>query len=285
MAAKRAGNYQADAVGDLDPRRIAPAHVNMRRAIRAKGLTQKQFAVAMGIAGSTLDRWLKGDPENAERYRLPNEALVRAAHVLGVSVWYLLDLTDSPDGSGARPLEQHKLIEDFWGKAKDPEKAAPPTDGDMYERIGTDTTIIRWDTTEAWPEGTTERDWAFREPVDGVSTWRLSGTPGHAAPVRERYPWFELEGMYQDARTRCDPEDPESEAALDGYAAWEAWFREDAAKTLRHDLLCLGGDYRDPLAVVERELAYASKTADSEKFDALLARVDADTRGVMGTDS
>ena len=285
MAAKRAGKYRADAVGGLDPRRIAPTHVNMRRAIRAKGLTQEQFAGAMGIAGSTLDRWLRGDPENAKQSRLPNEALVRAARVLGVSVWYLLDLTGSPDGSGARPLEQHKLIKDFWGKAKDPEKAAPSAGGDMYERIGTSATIVRWDATDALPDGTTERDWVWRGPVDGVSTWRLSGAPGHAAPARKRYPWFELEGMYREAWARCDPEDPESGAALGGYAAWEAWFREDAAETLRRDLLCLGGDFRDPLAVVKEELAYASKTAGSEEFDALLARVDADARGVMGTDS
>ena len=323
MAAKRAGNYQADAVGDLDPRRIAPAHVNMRRAISAKGLTQIQFAGVLGIGKSTLDRWLKGDPENAERCRLPNEALVRAAHVLGVSVWYLLDLTDSPDGSGARPLEQHRLIKDFWGKAKDPEKAAPVVDYWLFRCLSTGEEkrvtigetlppcnyehgweLASWEEKgfvplqvalgqlpweghdhlkrEVAPDGQAVRYWAL--------DWTQSDTPSFVhidvdceEVERERARLLDGHPLTRCTATPGGP--PNYRAASKGADAFLQFYRVGKTEMLEGEMEELPGDYRDPLAVVKEELAYASGTAGSEEFDALLARVDADARGVMGTDS
>lgn len=264
MGRKSAGDYSQDDIKDLDPRRIAPRHENMRRAIQARGLTLEQFATLMNVSAATLSRWLSGDEGNGKAYRLPNEALVRAAHHLGVSVWYLLDLTDSPDGSGAKPFKQHEVLSEWWGKAKDPEKAAP-----VYEWL---------------------------EPVDEygemygcfakVKTWRLSGTPDHksftsASFTREKLwdEWAEVVDEVQDI-PGLRGED-EADAALEGYDAWERWFRENATESLRRDMLDLRGDYRDPLAVARAELEYASKAADREKFDALLVRIDAEAREAM----
>ena len=263
---KSAGDYSPDGVGGLDPRRIAPGHENMRKVIQARGLTLEQFATLMSVAPSTLGRWLSGDENNAKANRLPNEALVRAARVLGVSVWYLLDLTDSPDGSGAKPFKQYETLREWWGKAKDPEKAAPDYEVDGCDEDGLPT---------------------FLEA--GIETWRLTDAQGHKCFVRTCHDVWELrERWWQELGCpSCDPETgdftPEGEAALDGYDAWERWFRENAAEWLRRDLLGLRGDYRDPLAVVRVELEYASKTANQDKFDALLARIDAETRDAMDT--
>lgn len=256
MGRKSAGDYSRDDMGVLDPRRIAPRHENMRKAIGARGLTLKQFAMTMNVGESTLSRWLSGDENNAKGNRLSTEALVRAARVLGVSVWYLLDLTDSPDGSGAKPFKQYEILKEWWGKAKDPEKAAPK----YFDEDG-----------NAW----------------GVETWRIAGKQGHKRLVHTCYDIWELRDMWAEA-AHCpsfDPETgnfaPESEAALDGYDAWIRWFRANAAESLKRDLLALRGDYRDPLAVVCVELEYASKAADRDKFDALLARIDAEAREAM----
>lgn len=262
MGRKSAGDYSRDDMGVLDPRRIAPRHENMRRAIQARGYTLKQFATLMRVGPSTVTRWLDGDRDNAERYRLPNEALARAARFLGVSVWYLLDLTDSPDGSGAKPFKQYEMLKEWWGKAKDPEKAAPGYEVDHCDEDGVPTF------TEA-----------------GIETWRLTDVQGHRRFVRTCHDMWELHDMWEGATSFCDPETgdltPEGEAALDGYDAWEMWFRANAAESLKRDLLALRGDYRDPLAVVRVELEYASKAADRDKFDALLARIDAEAREAM----
>jgi transcriptional regulator with XRE-family HTH domain len=264
MGRKSAGDYSPDGVGVLDPRHIAPRHENMRKAIGARGLTLEQFATLMNIAPSTLGRWLSGDENNAKGNRLPNEALVRAARVLGVSVWYLLDLTDSPDGSGAKPFKQYEILKEWWGKAKDPEKAAPDYEVDHCDEDGLPT----------FTEG-------------GIETWRLTGVQGHRCFDRTRYDCYELRDMWGEEALSpsFDPETgdfaPESEAALDGYDAWERWFRANAAESLKRDLLALRGDYRDPLAVVCVELEYTSKAADRDKFDALLARIDAEAREAM----
>ena len=264
MGRKSAGNYSPDGVGVLDPRHIAPRHENMRKAIQARGHTLEQFATLMNVAPSTLGRWLSGDEDNAKANRLPNEALVRAARVLGVSVWYLLDLTDSPDGSGAKPFKQYEILKEWWCKAKDPEKAAPDYEVDHCDEDGLPT----------FTEG-------------GIETWRLTGVQGHRCFARTRYDCYELRDMWGEEALSpsFDPETgdfaPESEAALDGYDAWERWFRVNAAESLKRDLLALRGDYRDPLAVVRVELEYASKAADRDKFDALLARIDAEAREAM----
>lgn len=264
MGRKSAGDYSPDGVGVLDPRHIAPRHENMRKAIQARGHTLEQFATLMNVAPSTLGRWLSGDEDNAKANRLPNEALVKAARVLGVSVWYLLDLTDSPDGSGAKPFKQYEILKEWWGKAKDPEKAAPDYEVDHCDEDGLPHT-----------EG-------------GIETWRLTGVQGHRCFARTSYDCYELRDMWAEAATSYqsfDPETgnfaPETEAALVGYDAWERWFRDNAAELLKRDLLALRGDYRDPLAVVRVELEYASKAADRDKFDALLARIDAEAREAM----
>lgn len=263
MGRKSAGDYSPDDIKDLDPRRIAPRHENMRRAIQARGLTLEQFATLMNVGESTLSRWLSGDEGNAKANRLPNEALVRAARVLGVSVWYLLDLTDSPDGSGAKPFRQHEVLSEWWGKAKDPEKATA-----VYELL---------------------------EPVDEygetygcfakVKTWRLSGTPGHKRFTSVSFTGEELWGWWVQADEGQDIPgflgEGEAKAAAEGYDAWVRWFRADAAESLRRDMLDLRGDYRDPLAVVRAELEYASKAAGRGKFDALLTRIDAGAREAM----
>ncbi|MDD6694183.1 MAG: helix-turn-helix transcriptional regulator [Olsenella sp.] len=255
MGRKSAGDYSPDDIKDIDPRRIAPRHENMRKAIGARGLTLEQFAKTMNVSESTLSRWLSGDEGNAKAYRLPNEALVRAARFLGVSVWYLLDLTDSPDGSGAKPFKQNEVLSEWWSTAKDPEKAAP-----VYE--------------EPEPFGIST----------GVTTWRLSGTPGHKRFVRVSFDREDLWDWWvqacEDLGTPC-VEEGEAKAAAEGYDAWERWFRTNTAESLRRDMLDLRGDYRDPLAVVRAELEYASKAADREKFDALLARIDAEAREAM----
>lgn len=263
MGRKSAGDYSPDGVGDLDPRRIAPGHENMRKVIQARGLTLEQFATLMSVAPSTLGRWLSGDENNAKANRLPNEALVRAARVLGVSVWYLLDLTDSPDGSGAKPFKQYETLREWWGKAKDPEKAAP-----WYQDF------------VDYKDGSTSFE-------VGIETWSLTDMQGHKCFVRTRHVEQALYDMWDEATSSlsCDPETgdftPETDAALDGYDAWERWFRANAAEWLRRDLLGLRGDYRNPLAVVRVELEYASKTANQDKFDALLARIDAEARDAM----
>lgn len=263
MGRKSAGDYSPDDMKDLDPRRIAPRHENMRKAIGARGLTLEQFATLMSVSESTLSRWLSGDEDNAKAYRLPNEALVRAARVLGVSVWYLLDLTDSPDGSGAEPFRQHEVLSEWWGKAKDPEKAAPKYETYIYG--------------------------ADEEPifsVEEIKTWRVAVKQGRRHFVSICYDENELNHLWEN--DLYDPYDietggytPEGDAAAAGYDAWERWFRANAAESLRRDMLDLRGDYRDPLAVVRAELEYASKAADREKFDALLARIDAGAREAM----
>ncbi len=251
--------------GNLDVRHIVAPHMNMREAIGARGLTRDGFAAAMGVSAKRLDKWLDGAPGSSQAATcIQNDELVRAARILEVSVWYLLALTDSPDGNGAKPFKQYETLREWWGKAKDPEKAAPDYEVDGCDEDGLPT---------------------FLEA--GIETWRLTDVQGHKCFVRTRHDERELyDSWWQELGCpSCDPETgdftPEGEAALDGYDAWERWFRENAAEWLRRDLLGLRGDYRDPLAVVRVELEYASKTANQDKFDALLARIDAEARDAM----
>ena len=287
MGRKSAGDYSPDGVGVLDPRHIAPGHENMRKAIQARGHTLEQFATLMNVAPSTLGRWLSGDEDNAKANRLPNEALVKAARVLGVSVWYLLDLTDSPDGSGAEPFRRYEVLRGLW--AKDPEKAAPECelinrDGDGV--ASTEDVIVIWHGAE--PEAVEMDGYQAVFTVDERLPWHLHGMLGYKYFVPTIYDCWELRDMWAEAATSYqsfDPETgdltPEGETALDGYDAWERWFRANAAESLKRDLLALRGDYRDPLTVVRVELEYASKAADRDKFDALLARIDAEAREAM----
>lgn len=250
--------------GDLDVRHIVAPHMNMREAIGARGLTRDGFAAAMGVSPKRLDKWLDGAPGSSQAATcMQNDELARAARMLGVSVWYLLDLTDSPDGSGAKPFRRYETLREWWGKAKDPEKAAPWYQDVVCYKDGGSTFEV------------------------GIETWRLTDVQGHKCFVRTRHVEQALYDMWDEATSSlsCDPETgdftPETDAALDGYDAWERWFRENAAEWLKRDLLGLRGDYRNPLAVVRVELEYASKTANQDKFDALLARIDAETRDAM----
>lgn len=277
MGRKSAGDYSPDDIKELDPRRIAPRHENMRKAIGARGLTLEQFAALMSVGESTLSRWLSGDEGNAKAYRLPNEALVRAARHLGVSVWYLLDLTDSPDGSGAEPFRRYEALRELWGKAKDPEKAAP-----KCGRTNPEDWIAIW--YAARPEDANDvsvrQAWLVLgdqavSTVDTSLAWRFHHRVGYRHFVPNL---MALRAMWDKivASPGFDPE-----GTLGDYDAFLRWFQANEAELLRRDLLDLRGDYRDPLAVMRAELEYASKAADRGKFDALLTRIDAGAREAM----
>lgn len=262
----------------LDARHIAAPHMNMREAIEAKGLTRDQFAAAMGVSKKRLDKWLDGAPGSSQAATcIQNDELVRAAHILGVSVWYLLDLTDERDGSGARPMECRETVKDYWGRSKDPDKAAPVVhthvcqnviNGDIFEHTDGD----------PWPDGTDTTDWDECEPCTYFKTlcpvWQ-----GNRIVAEVRY--IDLEDLEKTRHTRYHADADERAAARD-CKSWETWYRQNRTDRLRRDVLELRGDFRDPLQVVQAEIEYASKHPGGAAFDGLLSRIDRDARAIMG---
>lgn len=262
----------------LDARHIVAPHMNMREAIGARGLTRDGFAAAMGVSAKRLDKWLDGAPGSSQAATcIQNAELVRAAHILGASVWYLLDLTDERDGSGARPMECLETVKDYWGRSKDPEKAAPIVRTHVCENVLNGDLIEHTD-GDPWPDGTDATDWANGEPHTYFKTWQLTWQ-GNRIVAEVRY--IDLEDLEEARHTRYHADADERAAARD-CKSWETWYRQKCADRLRRDVLELRGDFRDPLQVAQAEMEYASKHPGGAEFDGLLARIDHDARAIMG---
>ena len=263
----------------LDARHIVAPHMNMREAIGAKGLTRDQFAAAMGVSKKRLDKWLDGAPGSTESATcIQNDELVRAAHILGVSVWYLLDLTDERDGGGARPLECRQTVRDLLGTSKDPDKAAPVITFYEWRNVRTDEPGERiFEEAEAGPRP--GYDWElFPTSIEAIKTL-CPAWQGNRIVAEVRY--IDLLDVEEARHTRYHADADERAAARDR-KSWETWYRQKCADRLRRDVLELRGDFRDPLQVAQAEIEYASKHPGGAEFDGLLARIDRDTRAVMG---
>lgn len=264
--------------GRLDARHIVAPHMNMREVIGTKGLTRDGFAAAMGVSAKRLDKWLDGAPGSSQAATcMQNDELVRAAHILGVSVWYLLDLTDERDGSGARPMECRETIKDYWGRSKDPERAAPIVHTHVCQNLFNGGFIEHTD-GDPWPDGTDTTDWADCEPHTYFKTWQLTWQ-GNRIVAEAIH--IDVEKIKDARHTRCHQDEDERTAAS-GRESWETLYRQTRADHLRRSVLELRGDFRDPLQVVQAEIEYASKHPGGTEFDGLLARIDRDTRAVMG---
>lgn len=264
--------------GGLDVRHVVTPHMNMREAIEAKGLTRDQFAAAMGVSKKRLDKWLDGAPGSSQAATcIQNDELVRAAHILGVSVWYLLDLTDGRDGGGARPLECRQTVRDLLGTSKDLDKAAPVVTLYEWWNVRTDEKGSHiFEEAEAGPRP--GDDWELFPEIDAIKTlcpaWQGNRI---VAEVRHIY----LDDLEKARHTRYHADAGERAAARD-WKSWETWYRQNRTDRLRRDVLELRGDFRDPLQVVQAEIEYASKHPGGAAFDGLLSRIDRDARAVMG---
>lgn len=270
-----------DTWGGLDVRHSVTRHLNMRKAIEARGMTRDGFAAAMGVNPRKLDAWLDGRPGSTRADAcMQNDELVRAARILGASVWYLLDLTDETDGSGARPMECRDTVGNLWGRAKDPDKAAPEVT--VYEcgnrRTGA---VINHPEGDPWPDGTTESDWEARNVDVAVASWKVAREGNRIVSTRQLYCMEEI-GDAMDRAFWGNPDEPGWDEATDGWESYLRWYRQRLTDRLRSDLLRLRGDFRDPLGVIHAELAQASKRPGGGEFDALLARIDQDARAAMG---
>lgn len=264
--------------GNLDVRHIVAPHMNMREAIGARGLTRDGFAAAMGVSPKRLDKWLDGAPGSSQAATcIQNDELVHAAHILGVSVWYLLDLTDERDGSGARPMECMETVRGFLGMSKDTEKAAPIVRATLYEHVLNGELIERVD-GDPWPDGTDMTDWADCEQHEYVKTWRPAWSGNRIVAASHG---ISTEDIENERRTRYHGDERERIAAR-SWESYLAWYRQTRADHLRRDVLDLRGDFRDPLQVAQAEMRYASKHPGGAEFDELLARIDNDVRAIMG---
>jgi hypothetical protein len=217
---------------------------------------------------------------------MPNLYLARATHLLGVSVWYLLDLTDERDGGGARPQAAHEEVRELWGMAKDPDKAAPLELLESYENRRTGRRVERID-GDPWPEGTAEGDWEFRGAErEGVIAWRVSLRGTRITRTRELHDaWSIQDGMDELLANPIDWEGEAYEGADEAAEGWESylrWYRQRLTDRMRDDLLKLRGDFRDPLAVIRAELENARTRLGSADLDALLRRIDGDARESLG---
>ena len=268
--------------GNLDVRHIVAPHMNMREAIGARGLTRDVFAAAMGVSAKRLDKWLDGAPGSSQAATcIQNDELVRAARILGVSVWYLLDLTDERDGSGARPMECRDTVRDLWGRAKDPDKAAPVVPLYAWENPGTGESnpyLFEKAEGDPWPDSPAGDDWVPMQKFEVIRVWRpaWSGNRIVAAPHD-----IDTEDIEIERHTRYHSDERERIAAHD-WGSYQAWYRQTQADRLRRDVLDLRGDFRDPLQVAKAEIEYASKHLGGAEFDVLLARIDHDVRVITG---
>jgi transcriptional regulator with XRE-family HTH domain len=285
-----AGPYGKDDLKHLDPRHVAPRHENLRSAMNARGFTRDQFASVLGVSPSTLDRWLKGDPNNKEAYRMPTDALIRAARLLGVSTWYLLDLTDNPDGAGVRVWGQRDTLRRIWGIAKDPYKVVSA--GEPWTEFGSSGAsecleVFNKDITKDYPG-----DSWYEVDFGDTYVWELVNEGGERHFRQRRWGEDQLNAEqddYEEARAAAAAEGEAGGGGASAGAArteakdWFQVFREQMTEALRRDILGIRGDYRDPLYVLNKELESASKDASAAEVDAMFARVEAQARAIMGT--
>lgn len=237
---------------EQDPRGITPRHNNLRRAIKARGFTQDRFSEFMGRSDgtthSTVDRWLHGAPKPGQN--ISNADLARAARMLGVSVWYLLDLTDSEDGSGARPFEQNATMLRWWKVAQDPARCS------------------------CWRESEDPED-----PVKELWAHMVTREGGRAA-VAESMLYDEceaeeaLEAAMASAKGKAGGElSKEESAALSGERAYLEWCRDEAAEQFKKQIVDVRGDYRDPRGVVAALLDLAEAEGYANALDASLVEL------------
>lgn len=325
--------YEGTDVGDLDPRHIAPAHNNMRYAIARRGMSVEAFAGVLNVTPRKLNNWLNGAADDKEKFiqprdkmnlqgcRLPTEALVFSAHVLGVSVWYLLDLTDNPDGSGAHAMTKYRDMTRISKVVKDVDKACPflPYWEYTSERTGEKYEICTW------------ADWLDLPDEDQgrFAKWAMKGLLGNEAvsdkDTETNLHAFQanmMEGKnFQEVVSPLRKPDGEmlvfvdalqwqrrpslrfihmsSQAKLNSRfkpaaSAEERLELGQAREALRKfccdgSLIDIPGDYRNPLRVIEAEMRYAqgegksSGKANDSAMDDFLVRADQAARAAMGT--
>jgi hypothetical protein len=274
-----------DTWGGLDVRHSVTRHLNMRKAIEAKGMTRDGFAAAMGVNPRELDAWLDGRPGSTRANAcMHNDELVRAARILGSSVWYLLDLTDETDGSGARPMECRDTVGDLWGRAKDPDKAAPVVPVYIWENIITGELYGRaFEKAEGdpWPDSPAGDDWEPIQIGEEIRAWRPAWQGNSIVAVTHVWDIEDIKRRWEDKCTG-DPDEAGWDEATDGWESYLRWCRQRLTDRLRDDLLRLRGDFRDPMGVIRAELEHASKHPGGGEFDALLVRIDQDARAAIG---
>lgn len=283
---------------DWDPRGIAPKHENLGKAISARGLHQQDFAKLLRVSPSRLDRWLHGADSAAQT--IPNDKLAEAARMLGVSAWYLLDLTDSIDGDGARPLACHRSMVKWWKVAQDTYQAAQwyhykdyqqsYIDGMGREIVLKTVHIVdepgRGDQeppdlhSGSWQEVFDPADPDAGEGME-LQSWNLARKGGRLSISLDRlrggrdFLMLDMEDSLDKARQIPSYADTdEARAAAEGASAYMEWFRKDRADRFTISLLSLKGDFRNPAGVVSALAKFAADHGGTEDFDATAAEVD-----------
>lgn len=268
---------------DWDPRNIAPRHENLKETLSSRGISRNVFAGMLGVSASTLDRWLDGADSPAQT--IPNDKLAQAACMLGVSVWHLLDLTGSQDGEGARPLECHRWMRDWWKVARDTYQAAQWHRYEDYRQSyrdawGNETITGKRHIVDAPGQGDPKPadldSWSFQGEGMELQAWQIVCVDGKRNLRLSKITDEHIEEELGDAadRARQIPgfaETEEAKAAAAGVDAYMEWLRASKAERFRRDLLDQKGDFRDPAGVFAALARYAADHGGVGGFDAMAA--------------
>lgn len=235
---------------DWDPRGIAPKHRNLAQALGARGYTRETFAREMGVTRGVMDNWIDGclSPGSG----IPNAKLAEAACWLDVSVWYLLGLTDSEDGAGARPFRSSEDVTEMWQAVQSPDTAMPYADPrfECIEKVEPgDPDYGNWFTWITAKEYAASPD--RYEPIPGTRTdvFKRRCSNGDIAYVNMET----LEQRYRERKA----ESADGCAGLT-FSQFVDEIRKHAADELRSFLMQLHGDYRDPAGVLAALARYAA---------------------------